>query len=171
MHIVFPRGLALSLGAIALHACARPQPTVRTETQTGTRSETRTEIVAVPTPAPGEISFAQYRAVVPRIRALRAEPARIELVVGQRMDFARALRIVALDAAGTELGRLTTFDQALDSPAAALDGPGGVRGLQPGQGVIILEVSLFVQYGGQGTPPRLEIPVVVRRDGAIPPVT
>ena len=159
MRTGFPRQLALSLGAIALHACARRQPMVQTET----RTETRTEIVAVPAAAPDEISFAQYRAVVPRIRTLRADPARIDLVVGQRMDFARALRIVALDSAGRELGRLTSFDQALDSPAAALDGPGGVRGLQPGEGLLVLEVSLFVQYGGQGPPPRLEIPVVVRR--------
>ncbi len=169
MRIVFPHRLALCLGAIAVHACARPQPTVRTEPRTETRTETHTEIVAVPAAAPGGISFAQLRAVVPRIRALRAEPPRIDLVVGQRIDVASALRIVALDSAGRELGRLTHFDQFLDSPAAALDGPGAVRGLQPGEGLLILEVSLFVQFGGQGPPPRLEIPVVVRMPSPTPP--
>src|SRR5215210_3522453 len=104
MHIVSRRGLALGLGAVTLHACARPQPTVETQPPTGTRVERRTEVVALPPAAPGEISFAQYRTVVPRIRALRAEPARIELVVGQLMDFARTLWIVALDSAGQELG-------------------------------------------------------------------
>ena len=155
--------LVSSLCIIALSACVRSPRTSTPETGTAVRTETRREVVALPDAGPGEISFRQFRAVIPRIRALRADPSRIELVVGQRIDLAHDLRVVALDSAGRELGRLMTFDQALDSPAAELDGPGGVRGVQPGEGVLIVEVSLFAQYGGQGSPPRLEIPIVVRR--------
>jgi len=91
-----------------------------------------------------------------RVRSLRAEPAEVRIVAGQKMAF----RIVALDADGR------VVEDALVRVTARRGGEGQVTigrdtvtAITAGANVIIATVVLPAEAGRE--PPRLEVPVIV----------
>lgn len=59
---------------------------------------------------PGLLSQAQFETLAPSIRALRAEPAELSLLVGDTVRVADEVRIFALDSAGMVLGEIPAYD-------------------------------------------------------------
>lgn len=67
---------------------------------------------------PAAIRVTRLRAVAPRIEALRVEPARVVLRVGETYDYEAELRVMAYDASGELLGRLMVYDHRVSGRAA-----------------------------------------------------
>ena len=110
---------------------------------------------------PDVIARADLAEVVPRIAALRAEPAELALVVGQSFAF-DSLRVHAYDASGRELGMLPVYDRQMQPGAAALIISGGVRAERPGESILTLAPPLWQQYGGGRPSPTARVRVQVR---------
>lgn len=65
-----------------------------------------------PAPRAGALSPDEYRAIGPRIRSLRSDPAELRFSVGDTIRASQQLRIIALDSTGAELGEIPYFDFA-----------------------------------------------------------
>lgn len=138
--------------ALASSGCARSvEERSTTQIVVGRRVQPGSE-------GPGVIARSSFAEVVPRIAALRVEPAEIVLVPGQRFAL-DSLRVIAFDAEGRELGRLPVFDRWMEPGAAALD-MGEIAARRQGESLLILTPPLWDQYG-RGRSPSAQVPVHV----------
>jgi hypothetical protein len=101
--------------------------------------------------------------VAPHVARLRADPAEIQISVGDTLQIASKVRVYAVDSAGKSLGSLSTYDYTI-APGAAGPVPTSPRtlvGLQRGESTVTIAFPRAL-WPGLSPPPTGEIKVIVR---------
>jgi len=116
--------------------------------------------------APGDLLPWQLSALAPRVGGLTAAPAELRITVGDTIRLGAGLRVTVVDSAGNALGRILTYDVALEPGAAvlALDPAGGiaVAGVHPGESVLRVGFPAEPWRPRTDAAPELSIPVRVQ---------
>jgi imidazolonepropionase-like amidohydrolase len=110
-----------------------------------------------------DIPIARYGEVAPHVARLRADPAEIQISVGDTLQIASKVRVYAVDSAGKSLGSLSTYDYTI-APGAAGPVPTSPRtlvGLQRGESTVTIAFPRAL-WPGLSPPPTGEIKVIVR---------
>jgi hypothetical protein len=113
---------------------------------------------------PGDLMPWQLSALAPRVGGLSAAPAELRISAGDTIRLGAGLRVTVVDSAGNSLGRILTYDVALEPGAAvlALDPAAGiaVAGRSPGESA--LRISFPAEPWRPRTDPRPELSIPVR---------
>lgn len=107
-----------------------------------------------------ELTPPQTAAIAPRVARILLLPDSITIAPGEAYSYEQ-LRVVAVDSAGTALGRLRVYDVSLDPGAAQLIGARQLRGVHPGQGELWVMFPQALWSGG-GDIPRVPLHITVR---------
>jgi imidazolonepropionase-like amidohydrolase len=114
-------------------------------------------------PDSADIPIARYADVAPRVTRLRADPAEIQIAVGDTLQIATKVRVFAIDSAGKSLGSLSTYDYTLASGAAGpvTTSPRSLVGLRPGESIVTVAFPRAL-WPGLSPPPTGQVKVIVR---------
>ncbi|NUR32741.1 MAG: hypothetical protein HOQ11_02595 [Gemmatimonadaceae bacterium] len=127
----------------------------------GQRSTVSVVEPVVVAPAVGELSPAATAAIAPRVARLQLVPDSIVLAPGDVYSYGD-LQVVALDSAGTALGRLRVYDAGMEPGAAAMIGERRLQGVHPGTSELTVRFPRALWNGGGDPPPPVHLHVTVR---------
>lgn len=160
------RALSVALLVASTSACLAPRGRGVSATipvPASVLMESRTVDRAVPARA-GQLTPAQVDSLAPRIRALRAEPAELEQVIGDTVRIASHVRILALDSAGTVLGELSVYDFGYTGRGFRLLADGRVYLSRVGTVRFTAQLPAALWRGAPAERPSALVTLTIRRD-------
>jgi hypothetical protein len=125
--------------------------------------ESRTPDYKVPERG-GQLTREQMDSIAPRIRALRADPTRLALAVGDTLHMPSVLRVYALDSAGTVLGELPSYDFAFSGRGMRLLASGRFVFSRPGRMRFTPSLHEFLWRGRAADLPEVTVDITVYRN-------
>ena len=108
-----------------------------------------------------ELSPQETAALAPRVARIAVMPDSISIAPGETYSYAQ-LRVVAIDSAGSSLGRLRVYDASLEPGAAQLAGARQLRGVYPGRSELWIRFPQALWSGGRSSLPAVSVHVIVR---------
>jgi len=108
-----------------------------------------------------ELTPDQTAAISPRVARILLLPDSITIAPGETYSYEK-LRVVAVDSAGTALGRLRVYDVALDPGAAHLIGARELVGAHPGESDLWVKFPRALWSGGSEIPRPVPLHITVR---------
>jgi hypothetical protein len=113
---------------------------------------------------PGLLTKEAFESIAGSVRALRADPSELFILVGDTIRIANEVRILALDSAGTVLGELPYYDFAYQGRGFFLLADGRARLNRVGTVVFTARLPTRHWRGTESTRPTTIVSLVVRRD-------
>jgi hypothetical protein len=104
---------------------------------------------------------ASARALGDRFRGIRVMADSVVIALGQRFSLGE-LRVVAVDSAGREVGRLAAFDVGMTPGAVVLTGPTMVMAVDHGVSYLTITVPAVMWFDSSRPRPQARVRMVVR---------